>query len=129
MSKTVLIIDDSSYMRMLIGQVLTSAGFTIAGEAHDGETALSKALELQTDLITLDNVLPDMIGTDLLRILKEDQKIAAKVIMISAVGQENIIEEGMSLGATDYLVKPFTPEQLLEKVQKAFAGETIGTQQ
>lgn len=118
MNKTVLIIDDSSYMRSLLSQALTGAGFTILGEAADGESGLELAMSLQPDLITLDNILPDMIGTDILRILKEDAKIPSKIIMISAVGQENVIQEGLSLGASDYLTKPFTPEKFIEVVNR-----------
>jgi two-component system, chemotaxis family, chemotaxis protein CheY len=108
-------------MRSLISQTLSTAGFNIVGEAYDGETALSMARELKPDLITLDNILPDMIGTDILRVLKVDEHISSKVIMISAVGQENVIEEGLSLGACDYLVKPFSSEKLLDTINKAVA--------
>ena len=59
-----------------------------------------------------------MIGTDILRVLKQEEKISSHVIMISAVGQESVIQEGMSLGAGDYIVKPFTAESLVESVNK-----------
>ena len=121
MNKKVLIVDDSAYMRSLINMALTDAGFTVVGEAHDGETALMMGMSLNPDLITLDNILPDMLGTDILRILKEDEKIPAKVIMISAVGQDNVIQEGMSLGASDYLTKPFSPEKLIEVVTRVMS--------
>src|SRR5882672_3689860 len=98
MSKTLLIVDDSIYMRSMINQLATAAGYNIVGEAGDGETAISMAISLKPDLITLDNILPDMIGIDILRILKEDEKIPSKVIIISAVGQETVINEGLSLG-------------------------------
>jgi two-component system chemotaxis response regulator CheY len=79
------------------------------------------AMEHKPDLITLDNILPDMIGTDILRVLKNDEKIESKVVMISAVGQESVIQEGMSLGASNYIVKPFTAESLVETINKVFA--------
>ena len=62
MSKTVLIVDDSLYMRTLIKNALIDAGFTVIGEAGNGESAIDLALELEPDLITLDNILPDMIA-------------------------------------------------------------------
>jgi two-component system, chemotaxis family, chemotaxis protein CheY len=120
MSKKVLIVDDSMYMRTLINEALSSAGYEVVGQAANGEQAIDMALEMQPDLITLDNILPDMIGTDILRVLKQDEKIASKVIMISAVGQESVIQEGMSLGASDYIVKPFTSESLVAAADKAF---------
>jgi two-component system, chemotaxis family, chemotaxis protein CheY len=118
MSKKILIVDDSMYMRTMINEALSSAGYEVVGQAADGEQAIDMAMEMQPDLITLDNILPDMIGTDILRVLKQDEKIASKVIMISAVGQESVIQEGMTLGASDYIVKPFTTEGLLDAVKK-----------
>jgi two-component system chemotaxis response regulator CheY len=78
------------------------------------------AIELQPDLITLDNILPDMLGLDVINVLR-DEEIDSKIIMISAVGQESVIEEGKKRGVTDYIVKPFTPEQLVASVKKALA--------
>ena len=118
MSKTVLIVDDSLYMRTLINEALVGAGFNVVGQAGNGETAIDMAIELQPDLITLDNILPDMIGTDILRVLKQEENIRSKVVMISAVGQESVIQEGLSLGAADYIVKPFTSESLIDIVKK-----------
>jgi two-component system chemotaxis response regulator CheY len=118
MSKRVLIVDDSLYMRTMINSALTAAGYDVVGQAANGESAIDMALDLLPDLITLDNILPDMIGTDILRVLKEDENIPSKVIMISAVGQDSVIQEGMSLGAAAYIVKPFTTESLLEVIDK-----------
>lgn len=120
MEKTVLVVDDSLYMRTMIADALETAGFKIIGKAENGEQAIDMALELEPDLITLDNILPDMIGTDILRVLKEEEEIESKVIMISAVGQEYVIQEGMSLGASDYIVKPFTIEGIIASAKKAF---------
>lgn len=117
MSKNVLIVDDSLFMRALIKSALESKGYNIVGEASNGEQAIELALELEPDFITLDNILPDMIGKDILKAYKEEG-LTSKVIMISAVGQEAAVSEGLSLGAVDYLVKPFTNEQLLEAIEK-----------
>jgi two-component system, chemotaxis family, chemotaxis protein CheY len=121
MSKKVLIVDDSMYMRTMINEALSGAGFEVVGQAANGEQAIDMAMEMKPDLITLDNILPDMIGTDILRVLKQDEKLESKVIMISAVGQESVIQEGMSLGASDYIVKPFTTESLVAAATKVFA--------
>lgn len=122
MGKRVLIVDDSLYMRTMINEALKNAGYDIVGQAGNGEMAIDMALDLKPDLITLDNILPDMIGTDILKVLKQDEGIASKVIMISAVGQESVIQEGMSLGASDYIVKPFTTESLISAVDKVMAS-------
>jgi len=118
MGKKVLIIDDSFYMRTLINTALTKEGYEVVGESDNGEQAIELALELEPDLITLDNILPDMIGTDILKILKQEENISSKVIMISAVGQKAVVDEGLALGASEYLVKPFTEEGLIEVVNK-----------
>jgi two-component system chemotaxis response regulator CheY len=119
MSKKVLIVDDSMYMRTLIKDALSDAGYEIVGQAANGEAAIDLAIELQPDIITLDNILPDMIGTDVLKVLKQEEEIESKVIMISAVGQQSVVDEGMSQGASDYIVKPFTNEQLIASIDKA----------
>ena len=115
MSKKVLVVDDSLYMRTLIKDALEDGGFEVVGEASNGEEAIDLAFELEPDIITLDNILPDMIGIDILKVFKEEE-LPSKVIMISAVGQESVINEGMDLGAIDYVVKPFTSEKLMKKM-------------
>lgn len=115
MRKRVLIVDDSAYMRSMISNSLEPAGYEIVGSAADGESAIELALELEPDIITLDNVLPDMLGLDILRILKEEE-LKSDIIMISAVGQDKVIKEGMDLGAVDYIVKPFDNKILVEKI-------------
>ncbi len=117
MGKKVLIVDDSIYMRSLIKNALEETGYQIVGEAQNGETAIDLALDLQPDLITLDNILPDMMGFEILKVLKEEG-LDAKVIMISAVGQQTVVNKGKELGAEDYIVKPFTSEDLLTVVQR-----------
>ena len=120
MSKKILIVDDSLYMRTMIKDTLSEAGFEIVGQASNGESAIDMAIELEPDLITLDNILPDMLGLDILNVLKEEE-VESKVIMISAVGQESVVEEGIKRGALEYIVKPFTSEQLVETVTKVLA--------
>lgn len=118
MTKSVLIVDDSLYMRTLIKDALEVGGYSIVGQAANGEEAIDLAFELQPDLITLDNILPDMIGTDILKVYNKEG-LKSKVIMISAVGQESVVNEGLRLGAKAYIVKPFTTEQLVDAVNKA----------
>ena len=115
MVKSVLIVDDSLYMRTLIKDALEDNGYQIVGQAANGEEAIDLAFELQPDLITLDNILPDMIGTDILKVYQEEG-LRSKVIMISAVGQESVVNEGIRLGAKAYLVKPFTNDQVIAAI-------------
>lgn len=117
MSKNVLVVDDSLYMRTVIKDALEQAGYQVIGQAANGEEAIDMAFDLQPDIITLDNILPDMIGTDILKVYTKEG-LLSKVIMISAVGQESVIQEGLSLGAKAYIVKPFTSDQLLKEINK-----------
>lgn len=117
MNKKVLIVDDSLYMRTIIKDTLTESGYDVVGQAANGESAIDMALDLLPDIITLDNILPDMLGLDILKTLKEEN-IVAKILMISAVGQQSVIDEGMKLGISGYIVKPFSSEQLLEAIKK-----------
>lgn len=117
MKKKVLIVDDSLYMRTLIKDVLVNAGYDVVGMAANGENAIDMAFDLQPDIITLDNILPDMLGLDIVKALKSED-IQSKIIMISAVGQNSVIQDGLESGASDYLVKPFTNDQLIEALEK-----------
>ncbi|MDX2189146.1 MAG: response regulator [Bacteroidota bacterium] len=121
MGKKVLIVDDSLYMRTIIKDALSNAGYDVVGQAGNGESAIDMALELQPDLITLDNILPDMLGLDIINVLNEEE-LESKVIMISAVGQESVIEEGLRRGASSYIVKPFTTDQLIDTVNRIVAA-------
>lgn len=118
MRKKVLIVDDSAYMRSVIKSALVKEGYEVVGEAEDGETAIDLALDLNPDLITLDNILPDMIGLEIIKVLHEEQ-LSSKVIMVSAVGQQTLLNKGIELGAAAYLLKPFTSESLIDTVNKA----------
>jgi len=118
MAKNVLIVDDSLYMRTLIKDALETGGYTVIGQAANGEEAIDMAFELQPDFITLDNILPDMIGIDILKVYQEEG-LKSKVVMISAVGQETVVNEGLRLGARAYIVKPFTSDQLIDAITKA----------
>lgn len=120
MSKTVLIVDDSIYMRSLIKSTLEENGFEVIGEAANGETAIDLAVESNPDLITLDNILPDMMGFEILKVLKSEG-LSSKVIMVSAVGQQTVVNKGVELGAEAYIVKPFTGDDLMAAVNKVMA--------
>ena len=78
MSKKVLIVDDSIYMRSLIKSAMEGAGFEVVGEAQNGESAIDLAVQLQPDLITLDNILPDMMGFEILIKSKKNMLFVCK---------------------------------------------------
>jgi two-component system chemotaxis response regulator CheY len=118
--KNILVVDDSKFMRMTIKDTLVEAGYNVVGEAENGETAFKLALILKPDIITLDNVLPDMFGLDVMDLFNEEG-LKFKVVMVSAVGQDIAQAEAKDVGIDDYLVKPFTKEDLLQKVGRLAA--------
>ena len=118
MKNRILIVDDSFYMRTMLKNMLSDAGYEIVGEAPNGQTALQLAKETNPDLITLDVILPDNTGLDVLKGIKKDNP-DMKVVIVSAVGQEVIVNEALENGALAYIVKPFSEEKVLETVSTA----------
>ena len=117
MAKSVLICDDAIFMRTMVGDILTQAGFDVIGEAESGMQAVERYKELRPDLVTMDIVVPDMGGIDAVReIVKLDPE--AKVLMCSAMGQQALVVEAIQAGAKDFVVKPFQPSRVLEAVTR-----------
>ncbi len=117
MSQTVLVCDDAIFMRTMIGDILSQAGYEIVGEAETGVQAVEKYAELRPDLVTMDIVMPDMGGIDAVReIVQQDPD--ARILMCSAMGQQALVVEAIQAGAKDFVVKPFQPSRVLEAVQR-----------
>ena len=117
MTHTVLVCDDAIFMRTMISDILTQAGFEIVGEAESGSQAVEKYRALKPDLVTMDIVMPDMGGIEAVReICRTDPE--AKILMCSAMGQQALVVEAIQAGAKDFVVKPFQPSRVLEAVQR-----------
>ena len=119
MKQRILIVDDSYYMRTMLKNLLGDAGYEIVGEAPNGEEAINLAKSLNPDLVTLDVILPDTTGLEVLKNIKKETP-NLKVIMVSAMGQEMVVNEALENGAIAYLVKPFNEDKVLEVVENAF---------
>lgn len=117
MSLSVLIVDDSEPVILLLTHVINSSGFNVIGNAKTAEEALQKALELKPDVITLDTILPDELGVDLIKRFNE-QGVKSKVIFISGTGSDDIVKKAMDNGASDYILKPFQTEVLVSALNK-----------
>ena len=117
MAQTVLVCDDAMFMRTMIADILTQAGFEVVGEAETGEQAVQKYRQLLPDMVTMDIVMPSMGGIEAVRAICKDHP-DAKILMCSAMGQQALVVEAIQAGAKDFVVKPFQPSRVLEAVQR-----------
>jgi two-component system chemotaxis response regulator CheY len=116
-----LIVDDATIMRMRISGVAREAGWEIVAEATNGVEGLARYREQRPDLVTLDIVMPELDGVEMLRQLRSEDP-AARVVMVSAVDQRAKLRECIALGALDFVVKPFDKERLLSLFRKYAAA-------
>src|SRR5438309_3809731 len=116
-SGSVLVVDDQESNRVLLLKFLAVDGYEVH-EAANGEQALRMMRECAPDLVLLDLMMPDMSGYDVLRAKAHDPSIAAiPVLMLTAVTQPSVKLEGLELGVSDYLTKPFSPPELRARVK------------
>lgn len=121
MSRKVLIVDDVAFVRKTLNDLLTQAGYQVVGEASDGTEAVTQYALLKPDLVTMDVVMPQMSGIEATRkIIKMDKD--ARVIIISAMGQENLVMEAINVGAKDYVLKPFSSNDVLKTIERALGN-------
>ncbi len=120
MSKRVLIVDDALFMRTMLRDIFTTAGWQIVAEASDGNEAISCYHQHLPDLVTMDLVMPKMGGIEALKkIISDDSK--ARIVVCSALGQKNLIIDAINSGAKDFIVKPFKTAQVLDVVERVVA--------
>ncbi|QSZ66288.1 response regulator [Methanofollis aquaemaris] len=117
----ILIVDDTLFMRTLLKNILFSGGHTIVGEAENGEDAIAKYQELKPDLVTMDVVMPKKNGIEALQGIREIDP-NAKVVMCTAVGQEQMVKLAVKSGAKGYIVKPFQAPKVLEEVKNVLGA-------
>lgn len=112
MSK-VLVVDDAAFMRMSLMMMLKNNGFEIVGEAENGKMAIEKYMQLKPDIVTMDITMPVMDGIQAIKeIMKYDK--GAKIVVVSAMGQEPYVREAVVSGAKGFIVKPFKEEFVLK---------------
>ncbi len=124
MKARVLLVDDARFMRLILRQILEEAGYQVVGEACNGKEAVEEYKDKKPDLVTMDVIMPEMSGVEAARkIIKASPE--AKILMVSAMGQQQLVKESLEAGAYDYVVKPFVPEDVLDKVKQALSSYTI----
>ena len=113
----VLVVDDSMFIAKQLGQIFTSEGFEVVGTGGDGAQGLEKYKELypNVDLVTMDITMPVMDGVSALeKILEFDKE--ANIIMVSALGKEDVVKKCLLMGAKSYILKPLDRKKVLERV-------------
>jgi two-component system chemotaxis response regulator CheY len=115
-SKKILIVDDAKFMRVRCARILTEQGYTVV-EAENGLQAIEKYQAESPDAVLMDISMPKMDGLHALRAIKELDP-SAKVAMLTAMGQQNIVIESIKAGAKDFIVKPFEPERVLKSLHR-----------
>ena len=120
MANGILIVDDASFMRMMIKDILTKNGFKVAGEAENGIKAVEKFKELDPELVIMDITMPEMDGIQAVKEIKSVDP-NSKIIMCSAMGQQAMVIEAIQAGAKDFIVKPFQADRVIEAVKKVLS--------
>jgi len=115
--KTVLIADDAAFMRITIKNMLEKNDYKVVGEAENGLVALQKYKELQPDIVTMDITMPEMDGLTSLKAIMQLNS-SAKVVMLSAMGQQGIVLDAVMAGAKGFVVKPFKEETVIAALSK-----------
>src|SRR5689334_15043115 len=118
---TILIADDDQDIRDLVASKLEQAGFSVL-TAQDGGEALTTTRAQQPDLAVLDSLMPGKSGVEVCRELRADPNTAnLPIILLTPRAQEPDVEAGLPAGADDYIVKPFSPRELVSRVQALLA--------
>lgn len=116
---TVLVVDDAAFMRMRVAKLLKENGYNVE-EAENGQVAVEKYSLIKPDMVLMDITMPVMDGlAALAEITKKDP--GAKIVMCSALGQQNTVMAAIKAGAKDFIVKPYQPDKIISSI-KRFVG-------
>ena len=114
----ILVVDDHALTRAMVQSILKSAGFGEIIHADNGEMAIKRISEQHIDLVVCDWNMPNVSGIDVLRFIRKNEAYKTiPFIMLTAEAYRRNVKEALEAGVTDYVVKPFTPDVLLEKVE------------
>lgn len=111
----ILLVDDAAFMRKVIKDTLTKAGYNDIYEAVDGADAVEKYAQIHPNLVLMDITMPNMDGLEALKAIRAADG-SANVVMCSAMGQETMVIDAIRSGAKDFIVKPFKGERVLKTV-------------
>ncbi len=117
----ILVVDDMSTMRRIIKTILNQLGYSNIEEAENGKQALGKLKKEKFDFVITDWNMPEMDGLELVKQIRSDDELKSlPVLMVTAEAKKENVMEALKAGVNNYIVKPFTPEVLKEKMEKIF---------
>lgn len=111
--KTVLVVDDSRFMRAALKNLLRKNGYEVVAEAENGEIAVEEYFKHRPDIVTMDITMPIMTGIEALRLIKS-QDVQAKIVMVSSEVEKHYIKKAMISGAEYFIIKPFKEEMVMK---------------
>lgn len=118
--RTVLVVDDAIFMRTTIKRMLEEHQFDIIGEAANGQEAVEMYRKLLPDVVTMDITMPGMTGIEAVKAIISEHP-DAKIVMVTALGQQKLIVDALESGAKDFITKPFNPEQIVQVLKNVTA--------
>ncbi len=119
----ILVADDEPFVQRSLSFVLRKEGFEVE-VASNGEEAMQKVRKLKPKIIFLDLVMPRMNGFEVCKTIKSDKELSnSYVIILTCKGQEADKEKGLSLGANDFITKPFSPKEIVTRVRSILCGQ------
>jgi two-component system chemotaxis response regulator CheY len=118
MAVNVLIVDDLRFIKIVLRDIIEKAGFRVVGEGSNGEQAIALYQDTRPDVVLMDITMPGMDGLTALKKIREIDA-AARVIICSALGQQQLIVQAIQLGAKDFIVKPFQAQRVISSLKKA----------
>jgi two-component system chemotaxis response regulator CheY len=113
----VLLVDDSTYIRTVLSSIIVEAGFEVVGEAADGEEAIRKYIDLKPDIVLMDVIMEPMNGMAATEAIL-DKDPAALILMVTVLEAKEILVDLIKIGAKGYITKPFSKEEIAEKVRE-----------
>jgi len=117
----VLLVDDSTYIRTVLGSIIVDAGFEVVGEAADGEEAIRKYMDLKPDIVLMDVIMEPMDGMAATEAIL-DKDPAARILMVTVLEAKEILVDLVKIGAKGYITKPFSKEEIAEKIREIMKG-------
>lgn len=115
--KRVLVVDDAAFMRASLKMLLERNGYEVVGEADNGEAAVKKYQQLMPDIVTMDITMPKMDGIKSIQAIRAINK-DANIVVVSALGKEELVREAIILGAKGFILKPIKEEHLINTLSK-----------